>query len=71
MDAKDRIILEQRTCKSVLKEYGESYFLFLDNPSIEPTNNAAEQEVRTLVIDRIITHRGIAATKNAVLNKHL
>ena len=37
------------------EEYGESYFLFLDKPSVEPTNNAAEREIRTLVIDRMIT----------------
>jgi hypothetical protein len=37
------------------EEYGESYFLFLDNSWIEPTNNVAEREIRTLVIDRMIT----------------
>jgi transposase len=38
------------------EKYGESYFLFIDNPAlIEPTNNAAEREIRTLVIDRKIT----------------
>ncbi len=38
-----------------LKEYGEEYFLFLENPQIEPTNNLAEQQVRHCVIDRRIT----------------
>ena len=37
------------------EKFGESYFLFIDNPGIEPTNNAAEREIRTLVIDRKIT----------------
>jgi transposase len=38
-----------------LKEYGEEYFLFLENPQIEPTNNLAEREVRHCVIDRRVT----------------
>lgn len=38
-----------------LKDYGEEYFLFLENPQIEPTNNLAEREVRHCVIDRRIT----------------
>ena len=48
------------------EKFGESYFLFIDNPEIEPTNNAAEREIRTLVIDRKITHRGIAATQRGI-----
>ena len=35
--------------------FGESYFLFIENPEIAPTNNAAEREIRTLVIDRKMT----------------
>lgn len=38
-----------------LKNHGEEYFLFLENPQIEPTNNLAEREVRHCVIDRRIT----------------
>jgi len=38
-----------------LKKHGEEYFLFLENPQIEPTNNLAEREVRHCVIDRRIT----------------
>jgi transposase len=38
-----------------LKDHGEEYFLFLENPQIEPTNNLAEREVRHCVIDRRIT----------------
>ena len=38
------------------EKYGESYFLFMEQPSlIEPTNNAAEREIRTLVLDRKVT----------------
>lgn len=38
-----------------LKKYGDEYFLFLENPQIEPTNNLAERDVRHCVIDRRIT----------------
>jgi len=37
------------------EKFGESYFLFIDHSGMEPTNNAAEREIRTLVIDRRIT----------------
>lgn len=48
-----------------LKHYGEEYFLFLENPRIEPTNNLAEREVRHCVIDRRITQgtRGTAGQR--------
>lgn len=38
-----------------LIQYGQEYFLFLENPQIEPTNNLAEREVRHCVIDRRVT----------------
>ena len=37
------------------EKFGESYLLFIDNPAIAPTNNAAEREIRALVIDRKTT----------------
>jgi hypothetical protein len=37
------------------EKHGESYFLFIDNPAIEATNNVAEREIRTLVLDRLVT----------------
>lgn len=48
-----------------LKDYGEEYFLFLENPHIEPTNNLAEREGRHCVIDRRITQgtRGSAGQR--------
>ena len=36
-------------------EYGESYFLFVEDTAIAPTNNVAEQNIRTLVLDRMVT----------------
>jgi len=38
-----------------LQKYGESYFLFVTTPGVEPTNNLAEQAIRFVVIDRHIT----------------
>jgi len=36
-------------------EHGESYFLFVEDTAIAPTNNFAEQGIRTLVLDRMVT----------------
>ena len=38
-----------------LESHGESYFRFITEPGIEPTNNLAEQAIRFVVIDRRIT----------------
>jgi transposase len=38
-----------------LEKFGEEYFLFIEDPLVEPTNNIAEQGVRHCVIDRRIT----------------
>jgi transposase len=38
-----------------LQKYGASYFRFVTTPGIEPTNNVAEQAIRFVVIDRLIT----------------
>ena len=31
------------------------YFLFMENPNVEPTNNATEQKTRFVVLDRLVT----------------
>src|SRR4051812_28687472 len=38
-----------------LEAHGASYFRFLTEPGVEPTNNLAEQAIRFVVIDRRIT----------------
>ena len=38
-----------------LEAHGESYFRFITEPGVEPTNNLAEQAIRFVVIDRLIT----------------
>jgi transposase len=37
------------------REHGEAYFEFVTTPEVEPTNNRAEQAIRFVVIDRLIT----------------
>src|SRR4051795_7990803 len=38
-----------------LEAHGESYFRFLTEPGVEPTNNLAEQAIRFVVLDRLVT----------------
>src|SRR3954469_6898603 len=38
-----------------LETHGESYFRFVTTPGVEPTNNLAEQAIRFVVIDRLVT----------------
>jgi transposase len=47
----------QEACKLAdrLRRYGESYFRFITTPGIDPTNNIAEQAIRFVVIDRLVT----------------
>ncbi len=47
-----------RACLNLAKrfaEHGEGYFRFITTPGVEPTNNLAEQAIRFVVIDRLIT----------------
>jgi transposase len=37
------------------EKHGTSYFQFITTPRVEPTNNLAEQAIRFVVIDRLIT----------------
>jgi transposase len=38
-----------------LTKHGESYFRFVTTPAVEPTNNLAEQAIRFVVLDRLVT----------------
>jgi transposase len=48
-----------------LETHGESYFRFLTTPGVEPTNNLAEQAIRFVVLDRLVTQgtRGAAGNR--------
>src|SRR5205823_4074459 len=59
---------ESRHCRNLakrLEKHGESYFRFLTTPGVEPTNNLAEQAIRFVVIDRLVTQgtRGAAGNR--------
>ncbi len=49
---------ESKHCRNLakrLEKHGESYFRFMTTPGVEPTNNLAEQAIRFVVIDRLVT----------------
>jgi transposase len=37
------------------RKHGSAYFTFVTTPGVEPTNNLAEQAIRFVVIDRLVT----------------
>ena len=46
---------EARNLARRFEQHGESYLRFITTPGVEPTNNLAEQAVRFVVIDRLVT----------------
>jgi len=44
-----------RNLATRLEKHGESYFRFITTPGIDPTNNLAEQAIRFVVLDRMVT----------------
>jgi transposase len=44
-----------RNMSARFETHGASYFRFITTPGVEPTNNLAEQVIRFVVIDRLIT----------------
>lgn len=49
---------------------GKSYFEFITSPGVEPTNNIAEQAIRFVVIDRLVT-QGTRSEKGRKSNERL
>ncbi len=52
------------------RKNGKAYFQFITTPGCEPTNNLAEQAVRFIVIDRLIT-QGTRSKKGRKSNERL
>ncbi len=53
-----RDVPETRAGRNLAKRFeahGGSYFRFITTPGVDPTNNLAEQAIRFVVIDRLIT----------------
>jgi transposase len=46
------------------ESHGASYFRFITTPGVEPTNNLAEQAIRFVVLDRIVTQGTRSAAGN-------
>jgi transposase len=49
---------ETKPCRNLAKRletHGEAYFRFLTMPGVEPTNTLAEQAIRFVVLDRLVT----------------
>lgn len=46
---------EAQNLKARFDKHGKAYFEFITTPGIEPTNNLAEQAIRFVVIDRVVT----------------
>jgi len=61
---------EKREAKNManrFRKHGKAYFEFITTPGIGPTNNVAEQAIRFIVIDRLITQgtRSIKGQKSS------
>ena len=64
-EARDKVLAEAahdvpptRPSQNMAKRFakhGKAYFTFVTTPGVEPTNNLAEQAIRFVVIDRLIT----------------
>jgi len=53
-----RDVPETRASRNLAKRFevhGASYFRFITTPGVEPTNNLAEQAIRFVVLDRLVT----------------
>jgi len=46
---------ESQNLAKRFREHGKAYFQFITTPGIEPTNNLAEQAIRFVVLDRVVT----------------
>jgi hypothetical protein len=56
--AVENAALNDKECGKIAKrmiKYGYAYFTFIYRRDVGPTNNLAEQSIRYLVIDRIVT----------------
>jgi len=64
---------EKREAKNMANRFrlhGKAYFEFITSPGVDPTNNVAEQAIRFVVIDRLIT-QGTRSVKGRQSNERL
>jgi transposase len=73
LDKKGKLIESRRAVRNMVvrfKKHGKSYFEFITNPAIDPTNNIAEQAIRFIVIDRLVT-QGTRSEKGRISNERI
>jgi len=61
---------EAQNMANRFRKHGKAYFEFITTPGIQPTNNVAEQAIRFVVIDRMIT-QGTRSIKGRETNERL
>ena len=61
---------EVRNMVKRFTNHGKAYFEFITTPGVEPTNNTAEQAIRFVVIDRLVT-QGTRSEKGRKANERL
>ena len=64
---------EKREAKNManrFRKHGDAYFEFIMTPGMDPTNNVAEQAIRFIVIDRLVT-QGTRSIKGRKSNERL
>jgi hypothetical protein len=73
LDKKAKLIESRRAVRNMVvrfNKHGKSYFEFITNPAIDPTNNIAEQAIRFIVIDRLVT-QGTRSEKGRISNERI
>jgi len=61
---------EAQNMANRFRKHGKAYFEFITTPGIKPTSNVAEQAIRFVVIDRVIT-QGTRSIKGRETNERL
>ena len=64
------LLTEVKNMANRFIKHGEAYFKFITTPGMDPTNNVAEQAIRFIVIDRLIT-QGTRSNKGQRANERL
>ena len=73
VDKDGKVMQGKSEVKNMVKRFvdnGKSYFEFITSPGVEPTNNIAEQAIRFVVIDRLVT-QGTRSEKGRKANERL
>jgi len=61
---------EAQNMANRFRKHGKEYFEFITTPGVDPTNNAAEQAIRFIVIDRHVT-QGTRSLKGRISSERI